>query len=423
MKKEQASGVEHVSLLSLFWTFLKVGSTAFGGFMALISVVQNLVVERKKLLRHEDMLDGISLASLLPGPVAVNVVAYVGYRLRGAAGAAASAVGVILPSFVLIVVLSYSYFRWGQVPAVSRLFMGFLPAVTAIILAAAWGMGRKAVGGWREAVIVAVSAGLLLGVGGFYITIAIIVGSGVAGWLLFRTAQPPTVASNAVPPVAAGNKTKPKNRNKNSKKRRNRVHRKGSSRTARSRLMGISPLAVAPLLAFTPVLLAKLLLVFSGMSLMLFGGGYVFIPLIQEIVVEGQGWVTQQEFIDAIAMGQITPGPILISAAFIGYKVAGLAGATVATVGIFLPPAVLMVLATRALKYIKKSSAIKAALRGVRPAVIGMIAAAAVVIAKTVPQTGVSLAIFLAALLALLKFRLEVVWLIPAAGLAGLLLY
>ena len=201
------------------------------------------------------------------------------------------------------------------------------------------------------------------------------------------------------------------------------MHRKGSSRTARSRLLGISPLAVAPLLAFTPVLLAKLLLIFSGMSLMLFGGGYVFIPLIQEIVVDGQGWVTQQEFVDAIAMGQITPGPILISAAFIGYKVAGLAGATVATAGIFLPPAVLMVLATRALEYIKKSSAIKAALRGVRPAVIGMIAAAAIVIAKTVPQTEVSLVIFLAALLALLKFRVEVVWVIPAAGLAGLLLY
>ena len=411
VKKEQASGVEHVSLWSLFWTFLKVGSTAFGGFMALISVVQNLIVERKKLLRHEDMLDGISLASLLPGPIAVNVVAYVGYRLRGAAGAAASALGVILPSFVLIVVLSYSYFRWGQVPAVSRLFMGFLPAVTAIILAAAWGMGRKAVSGWREAVIVAISAGLLLGVGGFYITIAIIFGSGVAGWLLFRAGQQPAAVSGAAPPVAAGGKITPKSKNRKNKKNKNRARKKGGLRAARSRFHSVSPLAAIPLLAFTPVLLAKLLLIFSGMSLMLFGGGYVFIPLIQEIVV------------DAIAMGQITPGPILIRAAFIGYKVAGLAGATVATAGIFLPPAVLMVLATRALEYIKKSSAIKAALRGVRPAVIGMIAAAAIVIAKTVPQTEVSLVIFLAALLALLKFRVEVVWVIPAAGLAGLLLY
>jgi chromate transporter len=134
-----------ISLLSLFWTFLKVGSTAFGGFMALISVVQSLVVERRRLLRQEDMLDGISLASMLPGPVAVNVVAYVGYRLRGVTGALVAATAVILPSFLLITTLSYVYFRWGQMPAMQKLFMGFIPAVTAIIATTAWGMSVKAI--------------------------------------------------------------------------------------------------------------------------------------------------------------------------------------------------------------------------------------------------------------------------------------
>src|SRR4029077_3534482 len=128
------------SLLSLFLSFLRIGCTAFGGFMALISVVQTDMVERRKLLAPADMLDGISLATILPGPVAVNVVAYVGYRLRGGAGALVSATGVILPAFVLVVALSAAYFHWGQIPAVNKLFLGFIPAVTAVVINAAWGM-------------------------------------------------------------------------------------------------------------------------------------------------------------------------------------------------------------------------------------------------------------------------------------------
>ncbi|MDJ0904069.1 MAG: chromate transporter [Xenococcus sp. MO_188.B8] len=100
---------ENVSIYYLFWTFLKIGSTAFGGFMALVSVVENIIVERRELLNHEDMLDGISLASVLPGPVAANVVAYVGYRLRGAWGAVVTETAVVLPSFLLVVALTIVY--------------------------------------------------------------------------------------------------------------------------------------------------------------------------------------------------------------------------------------------------------------------------------------------------------------------------
>jgi chromate transporter len=170
-------------------------------------------------------------------------------------------------------------------------------------------------------------------------------------------------------------------------------------------------------------LLGKLFFTFAGMSVMLFGGGYVFVPMIQEIVVNGNAWVTQTEFVDGIAMGQITPGPILISAAFIGFKVAGILGALVATVGIFLPPALIMVAATNGLERAKKSPLLQAALRGVRPAVIGMIFAAAVVIGNTAETHWMSLVIFVAGLVALMQFHLEVIWIIPSAGLFGLLAY
>jgi chromate transporter len=412
-KKFSARVNQGITLSTLFWTFLKIGATAFGGFMALISVVQNYVVERRRLLTHEEMLNGISLATILPGPVAVNTVAYVGYRLRGGLGALVSAVAVILPSFFLITALSYAYFRWGQIPSVNKFFMGFIPAVSAIIAAAAWGMGRKTVKSIPEALIAFGGLGLLIWVGGFFITLAIIVAAGAIGALLFRS-------GDQAPPAGGADDSSQHRRAKPNSRRRRR--RRGQDRM--SMLLGIStPLAIAPMFSMEIGAALKLFLSFAGMSVLLFGGGFVFIPLMQESVVDGYGWVSQQEFIDSIAMGQVTPGPILISAAFIGYKVAGLIGATAATIGIFTPPALLMIACTRALDRIKNSRLIKAMLRGIRSGVTGMIAAAAIVVGLSAPHHWFSLVIFGLALFALLRLRLEVVWIIPSAGIAGLLFY
>lgn len=395
------------SLRSLFWIFFKIACTSFGGFMAMISVTENIVVERKKLMSHQDMLDGISLASILPGPVAVNLVVYVGYRLRGGIGALISACGAVLPSFFFILVLSLAYFRWGEVPAVNKLFMGFIPAVTAIIISAAWNMSRKSIVSWREALIAVSSAAALLAIGGFYSTLAIIGCSGLIGWLWLRE------DGNAVVQPAQSVQDKDNSRKKKSKKKFD----------VNALFLGSAPLTTLPLWQVEPSILLKIFVVFASMSLMLFGGGYVFIPLIQEIVVNGHGWVTHQEFIDAIAMGQITPGPILVSAAFIGLKVAGMAGAVVAIIGIYLPSALLMVGSTHMLERIKRSLVIKAALRGVRPAVIGMIAAAAVTVGWTAPHHWVSVMILAVALIALMRLRIDVVWVIPTSGLVGLMLF
>jgi chromate transporter len=391
-----------VPLATLFRIFFKIACTSFGGFMAMIAVVQSEVVERRRLMAHAEMLDGVSLASILPGPVAVNLVAYVGYRLRGGLGALVSAFAAVLPSFVLIVLLSIAYFRWGQIPGVSKLFLGFLPAVTAVILAAAWNMGRKAVTGVSTAVIAAASAAVLLLVGGFFSTLAIILAAGFAGYWLYRGQASPADAAPPPPPPGPASL---------------RVH-------AGLMLLGSGPVnLLAPLFSIEPNLLLKVFVTFAGMSLMLFGGAYVFIPLIQEIVVDGHGWVSQREFVDAVAMGQITPGPVLVSAAFVGLKVAGLAGAVLATLGIYLPSALLMLGSTRVLDRIKRSAAVRAALQGVRPAVVGMIAAAAWSVGSSAPPHWASLLIFAAALAALLRFRLDVVWVIPPAGVAGLLLF
>jgi len=396
-KKKQAPLVNGPSLWFLFLSFLKIGSTAFGGFMALISVVQTEIVERRKLLTQGEMLDGISLATVLPGPIAVNVVAYVGYKLRGGLGALVSAVGVILPAFILIVALSAAYFRWGQIPTVNKLFLGFIPAVTAVIVHAAWGMARKAILGPPEFAIAVVACLLLLYKGGFYITLIIIVSAGLVGWMSFALVSNLSAGTAENKPVQKRNGVK---------------------------LLALNaPFAVTAFLTLDASLAVKLFLTFSGMSVLLFGGGFVFIPLIEQIVVQEQAWLTRQEFIDAIALGQITPGPILISAAFIGYKVMGLLGAATATVAIFLPPALLMLVSAHFLMRVRESAVVQAVLRGIRPAVIGMIAAAAWSIGTTAVPNWLSAVIFLVALTALLRFRVDVAWIIPSAGLTGLLLY
>jgi chromate transporter len=288
---------------------------------------------------------------------------------------------------------------------VNKFFQGFIPAVTAIIVAAVWNIGRKSLKSASEHFIAVAACLSLITFGGFIITLCIILMAGFLGYWFYG--EPVTKQENQV------HRTK---LSKISKKKGNETKLRGAS---------VLPIvsAAAPFLSTDMLMAAKLLFNFAGMSLILFGGGFVFIPLIQEVVVEGYGWVTHKEFIDGIALGQVTPGPILISAAFIGYKMAGLAGAIAATVGIFTPPALLMIICTHYMERIKSSTLLQSSMRGVRAGVIGMILAAAYAVASTAEPNWISLLIFSAALLALLKYKIEVAMIIPAAGMTGLLLY
>ncbi|NEO99478.1 MAG: chromate efflux transporter [Symploca sp. SIO2E9] len=380
------------SLGNLFWIFLKIGSTAWGGFMPMIAVIQSYL-RKKNLLQEQDVLDAIFLASVLPGPMAFNVVVGVGYRLRGISGALVCGIAALLPTFVLVLGLSIAYFQLGEIPVVDKLFMGFTPAMVAIIISAAWSMANQTIKGVTEIVISVIACAILLGIGGFYSTLGIILASGLTGWLLFR---------HQISTTSKSYRTEPQSSNK---------------------LLSISTLPAVGLLAVKPSLILKLFSTFAAMSVTLFGSGYVFIPIIQDLVVNGQGWLSEQEFIDGLAISQITPGPILISSAFIGYKVAGLLGAMSATAGMFGPPALLMLVGTYFLDSLKHSVAIQAALKGVRPAVVGMLMAAAVVVSKTAILHWASALIFIVAIIALIRFRLDVVLIIPVAGIVGLLLF
>jgi chromate transporter len=335
-------------------------------------------------------------------------------------------VGVLLPTFVFIVVLTGLYVVYAsKVAVLSNLFAGFMPAVAAVIVSVAHRMARGVLKGQRESLLTILAALVLLAAPRamrLYVTFSIVCSFGLAGYALFR--GPNTGSPVHQAPLPWG------------------------------RLLGTLAVLVLLVVAFlahpplAPGGLAQLALTFSGLSLLLFGGGYVFIPMMQDVVVNNYGWLTTQQFLDGVALSQVTPGPILVIATFIAQKVMmeqsgwlyGLLGAVVGTVSIFTPPAVLMITASLALDSLKQAPGVQAALRGIRCGVLGLIVIAALVILHTsMPAWPDSLStaaltdylralwptavIFVAALVALVRYSIDLVWIIPTAGLLGLLLY
>lgn len=393
--------MERASLPYIFFTFLKLGATAFGGYMSLVAIVQKQLVEIDKKMKEEDLLDGISLTSVLPGPVAVNTIAYVGYLLRGIPGAIAAFAGIVLPSFFLVILLSWLYFTYGNIPAVKNIFSGIAPTITALIVTVAIGMARKTIKVPAQWVICLLAAILLIFIGGFTTTFLIIIGSGIVGYFLFHQQQGKERLSNEEK-LLFGNR--------------------------QWIISGVVLLLLLCVLLFggqypgAPKNI-QIISTFSGISLTLFGGGYVVIPALHELFVENLGWLTSAEFADGIAIGQITPGPIFITATFIGYKVAGIMGALLATIAMFTPPMVLTVLLSRFVKTLNQSTLVKAAMKAVRAAVIGMIFASAVTIGQTISVSIVSVAIFLVAFYISFKYTISPVYLIIGSGVAGFVLF
>ena len=393
--------MERASLPYIFFTFLKLGATAFGGYMSLVAIVQKQLVEIDKKMKEEDLLDGISLTSVLPGPVAVNTIAYVGYLLRGIPGAIAAFAGIVLPSFFLVILLSWLYFTYGNIPAVKNIFSGIAPTITALIVTVAIGMARKTIKVPAQWVICLLAAILLIFIGGFTTTFLIIIGSGIVGYFLFHQQQGKERLSNEEK-LLFGNR--------------------------QWIISGVVLLLLLCVLLFggqypgAPKNI-QIISTFSGISLTLFGGGYVVIPALHELFVENLGWLTSAEFADGIAIGQITPGPIFITATFIGYKVAGIMGALLATIAMFTPPMVLTVLLSRFVKTLNQSTLVKAAMKAVRATVIGMIFASAVTIGQTISVSIVSVAIFLVAFYISFKYTISPVYLIIGSGVAGFVLF
>lgn len=392
--------MHQISLFRLFLVFLKIGSTAFGGNVALVAAVRKDLCEKRKLLTDEQILDFTTLGNILPGPLAANVITACGYSIRGLMGAMLGLVGITLPALVLICALSELYFRNGETGWLLKIFGGLLPGVAAIIAATAWSLAKKNIRNPLQVLILAVAAAAIFFLKGFLVTLAIVGIAGIIGYLFFRKKND----GNIPVPVARKMSNVP------------------LITTLSMLACGVIIFFIHPASLFLQEL-RMLGLTFGSMSVTLFGGGYVFIPAIEKVVVGTHHWVTSREFADGIAMGQVTPGPVAITASFVGYKVAGIWGATVSAVTIFFPPAILMLLAQQFMDRLKGRPSVEAVFKGVRPAVIGMIATSVWVIGKSAPHDWQSLVIFGTILLLSLWKNYDTAILVPLAGALGWLLH
>ena len=322
--------------------------------MALVAMVRKQLVEKLKVLKDEQVLEGASLAAMLPGPLAVNSVVYYGYILHGIRGAFASFFGVLLPTTLLVLVFAAFYFSVSQPDQLHIDYV--IPAVAAIIAGVGISMGKQQIRFWSQGILALLA--LLISV--FASHVLFLIGTlfvgGLAGYLLYLKSDQQQSSQN-IPEQA---KTLP----------------------------DIKQLVVVLLsIAFVLGILAgisgnlktslSLATVFSGMSLTLFGGGYVIIPIMKQALVSDLSWVSLSEFNAAIGISQVTPGPILSSVTFIGYKLAGISGAITATLAIFLPSGVIMLLVASLHERIKHQAAITAMMTGIRSVVIGLIVSGA----------------------------------------------
>jgi chromate transporter len=327
------------SLLDIFLIFLRLGSTSFGGYMALVAIVHQKFVEKDKSLPDQSLSDMVTFATFLPGPVAVNVVSNVGYHFAGWLGAVVAFVGILTPAFCFMLVFYMLYSQLGDLEVFSGFFAGASYVVVGLIFSTGVNMVKKDKGlGWVLVMIPLIFT-LLFFVKAYWQMLAILLASGIVGWILFR---------NKTTSVAG----------------------QGSSWWTWTILLAG---ALVVFLLPTSNIYFDIVKTFSTVSLTLFGGGYVMIPMLHELLIEGKNWLTEREFLDAIAMGQLTPGPILISSAFVGFKLAGWTGGLVATLSIFLPSAVTMVLLFNNVKSWLSNRHVRAFFSGMKMAIIALI--------------------------------------------------
>jgi len=349
------------SLLQLSWGVFKMGAVAFGGHAALVVMVERYLVDQKKVFTSEDVLNAMSLATLLPGPLAVNVVCYLGYRLRGWLGALAFFTAIAAPPTILMVAIAAWYYRSaGQLGGGnSNLFV--LLAVAAVILSTGAALYKKQIGNDMTGLLLCIAAfATTLLYRGFAGSAGLILVGAAVGYLAYRKDAAPSV----------------------------RTPRTVSPSAMNVFIISLLVVIVAGYLLggyrFVSHGPWQVLSVFSGMSLTLFGGGMVIIPYMQSILVDELHWLPVKEYVDAIAFGQITPGPILVSVTFIGYKIAGILGAVLATLAIFVPSASLMIVLAQHINYQQRG--VKAVFKGIRPVVIGMILAAGIQLVMAMPH-------------------------------------
>ena len=375
------------SLAELGSAFLRLGLTAFGGPAAHVGLMRDEFVRRRAWLSDADFLDLVGASNLIPGPTSTEIALHVGHRRAGVAGFFLAGICFVGPAVAIVAALAWAYESFGARPEALAALAGVAPVVVAIIAHAAAGLGRAALRD-RLTVVVGIAAALAAYVGAA--EIAVLVAAGLVGLGGRRIAG----AGRAVSGL---------------------VHVGPLSMTA----AGAAGVAATAASVASPL---TLLLVFAKIGAVLFGSGYLLVALLRSELVEGLGWITERQLLDAVAIGQLTPGPVTTSATFIGWLVAGPAGAAAATVGIFAPAFAAVALSIPVLPRLGRSPAARAFLDSVNSAAVALIAVVAVELGRVAIVDLPTLVLGGAALAALATGRVGSGLLIVVGGGIGVLL-
>lgn len=366
--------------------FLRLSVTAFGGPVAHVAIAEDEIVQRRQWLTREHYLDLIAATNLIPGPNSTEVMIHVGYTLRGIPGAVVTGTCFIVPSFLLTLALGVIYVSTGALPEINALFWGIKPVIVAIIANAGYRLMQSALKVRALWVLFIVSAAIigLLDIP----EVVVMLGAGLV-YALYRIQRP---------------------------------------QISGWLLMGMQPLWQTAATAMANPSLLDIFAYFLRIGAVLFGSGYVLIAYIQQDVVNTFGWLTGQQLLDAIAIGQTTPGPVSTTAAVVGYIIAGYAGAVVATLGIFLPSFFFVILSAPFIPGMRRSPFMSAFLSGVNAGVIAAILITLIDLTHVALLTldgtqfsPIAIALAVASLFALVRFQINATWLIVAGGLVGLL--
>ena len=387
------SDAKQISLHELALFFLRLGTTAFGGPAAHIAIMEDELVRRRDWLSREKFLDLLGASNLIPGPSSSELAIHIGYLRAGWAGLVVAGSCFILPAAAMVGVLAWAYIHFGRLPATSALLYGVKPVVIAVILQALWGLGRTAV---KTKSLAAVGlASVALSIYGLHPLLLLLV-AGAAVALSCGVIR--TVKQGGVRALIPG----------------------GASRLLNRAYVSFAKIAAGAAVT-APFGLWPLFLVFLKVGAVVFGSGYVLLAFLRADLVVHRAWLTDAQLVDAIAIGQVTPGPVFTTATFIGYVLGGLKGAVVATVGIFLPAFLLVAASGPLVSRIRKSPVAGAFLDGVN---VGSLALMAVVTWQLGRASLVDIETTLlaaASLVLLLRFRVNSAWLVLLGAFVGLL--
>jgi len=437
------------TLGGLFLSFLKIGLTGFGGGLAVLTHIRQIVVQERRWLSENDFIEALALGQSLPGTSAGNAVTYIGFRLRGWRGAGVSLSGFILPSMLMMIALAIFFDRISARPNTQQLFHGFNAAVVALIAVTAWRMGKHTSSKTWQRILIVLSFAAVIFLKATVIEVILISGLIGIGIESFAEKQLPRLERIR----GFANRRQRRIRTRLTVRRPRKPHRFfGGYLTeamAEERLRQMSEARVtqpdndeidpteetrsgkrtlsAFLFPAIPVI-AKLGLalsvsfIFLRIGAVTFGGGFVMIPEIENEVVNSHHWLTHQEFADATALGQITPGPVLIMATFVGYRVAGFMGALFSTLCVFLPSFLMTIAAGSSFRRFRTNRQMQAFLRGVAPAVTGLLVAAAWSVARSGIHTIIGATMAVVILVILLRYRPNAFWVLMGAGVFRFLL-